>query len=65
MKKKKGNKVFILLAVLFMMLLLSFSAFAQGTVTITACQIVENGQVGVTYQVTAGTQTDDGQIYLQ
>lgn len=54
----------MLLAILVMLMLLSFSSFAQGTVIITSCQITENGQVGITYQIMAEAPAEDGQIYL-
>lgn len=62
---KTKDKVFKLLVIwMAMMLLWSFSSSAQGIVTITSCQIVEDGQVGITYQVAAEIPSDDGQVYL-
>lgn len=61
---KTKDKLFKLLMITSMLLLLAFPSFAQGIVAITSCQIVEDGQVGITYQVAAEIPSDDGQIYL-
>ena len=48
---KTKDKFSKLLLVLSMLLLLSFPSFAQNLVAITSCQIVEDGQVEVAYQL--------------